>query len=385
MITEQQRIERRKGLGGSDIAGILGISPWTRPIDVYLEKKHGQGKERGETEAMWWGTEEEALIAKRFTELTGMKMVNYNFTIHDGCLLANIDRLIIPEGRKTASHVREITTNVFAEIKTSGNEWEPAGIVDVLPNGFEILDGDAGVPQWYISQILHYFGRMPTTDTCYVPVKMAIPVRSKSGVMFSRTEFRVYRIRRDDELVKAQDEFARSWWAAFIVGDKVPAAESEEDAKRLWQTSRPKTSVAVTAPLLDAYKRLARAKETIEAATAEAEKAEGEIKIAMKDNEQLLGMDGSTVLATWKSASVKRTSRTDWERIARLKGATAEDIAAATVYETHPGNRTFSLKTGEDVKAYVKAVDTIQERRRREADAARRAQEDKEAADIFAA
>ncbi|HEJ3161024.1 TPA: YqaJ viral recombinase family protein, partial [Pseudomonas aeruginosa] len=30
--------DRSKLLGGSDVAGILGISPWRTPLDVYLDK-----------------------------------------------------------------------------------------------------------------------------------------------------------------------------------------------------------------------------------------------------------------------------------------------------------------------------------------------------------
>ncbi|MFP7807163.1 YqaJ viral recombinase family protein, partial [Pseudomonas aeruginosa] len=31
-------LDRTKYLGGSDVAGILGISPWRTPLDVYLDK-----------------------------------------------------------------------------------------------------------------------------------------------------------------------------------------------------------------------------------------------------------------------------------------------------------------------------------------------------------
>ena len=27
--------ERRKGIGGSDVAAIIGLSPWTTPLDIY--------------------------------------------------------------------------------------------------------------------------------------------------------------------------------------------------------------------------------------------------------------------------------------------------------------------------------------------------------------
>lgn len=31
-------LDRTKYLGGSDVAGILGISPWRTPLDVYLDR-----------------------------------------------------------------------------------------------------------------------------------------------------------------------------------------------------------------------------------------------------------------------------------------------------------------------------------------------------------
>ena len=37
-MDEQFLIERQKGIGGSDVAAIMGLSPWKTPLDVYLEK-----------------------------------------------------------------------------------------------------------------------------------------------------------------------------------------------------------------------------------------------------------------------------------------------------------------------------------------------------------
>ena len=30
---------RRQGLGGTDMARVMGLSPWGGPLDVYMEKK----------------------------------------------------------------------------------------------------------------------------------------------------------------------------------------------------------------------------------------------------------------------------------------------------------------------------------------------------------
>lgn len=35
-------LPRQSYLGGSDIAGILGVSPWRTPLDVFLDKTEGK-------------------------------------------------------------------------------------------------------------------------------------------------------------------------------------------------------------------------------------------------------------------------------------------------------------------------------------------------------
>ncbi|MBO0813815.1 MAG: YqaJ viral recombinase family protein, partial [Actinobacteria bacterium] len=44
---------RGRGIGSSDIAGLLGLSPWSSPYSVWLEKVGGGGQR--ETERMRWG------------------------------------------------------------------------------------------------------------------------------------------------------------------------------------------------------------------------------------------------------------------------------------------------------------------------------------------
>ena len=48
---EQFLLDRRNELCGSDIAAILGISPWRTPLDVYLDKT-SEGIEKQDSEAL---------------------------------------------------------------------------------------------------------------------------------------------------------------------------------------------------------------------------------------------------------------------------------------------------------------------------------------------
>jgi len=51
--TDFQR-NRRKGIGGSDVAAIAGLNPWKTPLQVWKEKVLGDTVE--ENAAMRWGT-----------------------------------------------------------------------------------------------------------------------------------------------------------------------------------------------------------------------------------------------------------------------------------------------------------------------------------------
>src|SRR5690606_28440496 len=56
---------RRKGIGGSEIAAIAGLSPFETPLSVYL-RKIGELPDKEETEAMYWGSVLENVIAEEY-------------------------------------------------------------------------------------------------------------------------------------------------------------------------------------------------------------------------------------------------------------------------------------------------------------------------------
>jgi putative phage-type endonuclease len=62
--------KRRQGIGASDVAGILGVSPWSSPFSVWADKVHQV--EKDPTESMSWGQKLEAVVADEFEEVTGL-------------------------------------------------------------------------------------------------------------------------------------------------------------------------------------------------------------------------------------------------------------------------------------------------------------------------
>lgn len=57
---------RKQGIGGSDVAAILGISKWNSAISLWLNKTNQTEDDTQENEAMEWGTIMEPVIRNHF-------------------------------------------------------------------------------------------------------------------------------------------------------------------------------------------------------------------------------------------------------------------------------------------------------------------------------
>lgn len=309
---EEWLAERRSGIGGSDAAAILGLSPWTTPVGVWLDKT-GRALPQEETEAMRIGTELEDFVARRYTQETGREVRRFNRMVHFGWLLGNFDRLVVPEGEKIASYQGEVRTDTLLECKTSSREWED------------------GVPVYYRTQVLHYMGLERRLQHADVAV-----------LFLTRKHFEVYRVERDDEVIAAMQDRLVQWWKEFVVGDKMPPPTNEEDCRLLWARSNPGKSVETTAEIKEKLERYVALKEDERKAKEAAELVKSDICAFLADAEVLTGADGKPLL-TWKSA--KDSSKTDWEAVAKSLG-TKEQVEEAVGRFTvsKPGARLFKPK-----------------------------------------
>ena len=301
--------ERKTGIGGSEAAAVMGLSPWATPVPVWLDKT-GRAAPKEDTEAMRIGTELEDFVARRYCQETGRTVQRYNKMLHVDCLLGNFDRLVIREGEKVASHMGEVRTNLLLECKTSTREWED------------------GVPLYYQTQVQHYMGLVACLEAADVAV-----------LFLGRKHFEVYRVERDQAVIDHMQAYLREWWERHVVRDEMPKPQNEADCKLLWARSNPGKSVEATAEIVEKLKKYADAKETEKAVKDIAAALQSDIEAFMGDAEVLVGPDGKPML-TWKSA--KDTSKTNWEALARALGATDAQINDYTT--TSPGSRRFTPK-----------------------------------------
>lgn len=202
--TREEWLEVRKlGLGGSDMAAVLGLSPWRSPIDVWLDKTSDTVEEK-ESEPMYWGNVLEEVVAQEFAKRSGFKVRNNNFTLQSEeypYLLANIDREIV--GLDAGLECK--TANAF-----KANEW----------------DGD-NVPDAYYIQCQHY---------------MAVTGKSSWWIacLVGGNTFHYKEIKRNEEVIAAIVDTGAAFWE-LVESKTMPAPDDtkqcESALKKLYQKS----------------------------------------------------------------------------------------------------------------------------------------------------
>ena len=142
---------RRKGIGGSDVAALLGISPWRTARDLYYDKLNIAAVEdnEGNWVALEMGHLLEPLVAKIFERKTGYKVYQIKKMFQHAeypWMLADVDYFVeLPDGTTAILEIK--TTNYNAR-----NNWW--------------LDEEETVPVYYESQGRHYMAVMDV-DRCF--------------------------------------------------------------------------------------------------------------------------------------------------------------------------------------------------------------------------
>lgn len=309
---------RRAGLGGSDIGAILGLSQYRTPVDVWMDKT-GRSPGQDETLQMRFGSYAEEFVAQEYSRMTGLGVQRFTKMLHHPTapLLGNIDRLVIPDGQKRASHQSEIRTDRLLECKTASafsaykpDEWGEAG-------------SDA-VPMSYLVQVATYriLTGCPHADL---------------AVLFGNQEVRVYHLQHDMELEQMIVAKAGEWWDEHVLLDAPPPPVCDDDVRLLYPNSAPRTVEADDA-VVRALAELRSTKAGIYALEEQADAAALLIKSAMGDADTLTWR--GTTLATWKSAKASR--KTDWKAICG-KLAAPQQLIEMFSTET-AGSRRFLLK-----------------------------------------
>jgi len=270
MLTPEQIKNRINSIGGSEVASVLGMSPFSTALEIWAVKT--QQIEPEDISHKWpvrLGHKFEDIVADLFCEETGLKVRRVNETlVHPRYpfLTASIDRKIVG-------------SNEALECKSTA-AWNAKNWI-----------GDA-IPDAYILQCQHYMG-------------IAGYDRMKLACLIGNQAFQVKTIERDQKLIDDMTAKLVHFWTEFVVPKKMPMTASANDGEvlgRLFPQQTPGSEITFgdeMNALIENRNSLYSDAKSIE---SHLEKIENDIKLRMGDFET-----GKTDLnlITWKAQSRK--------------------------------------------------------------------------------
>lgn len=273
-------IKRRAGIGASDVAGILGLSPYSTPFTVWADKT--QGAEKEVTEAMHFGKKLEPVILEEFTERTGLYVGGRELLVRHPeieWLMATVDGLAFESPTR------------WEEFQPGADE--PLGNVQVK-TGFSKWDE---VPVQY--QIQVQWEMLATgLDQTWIPA------------VFGGRRFEVYEVEADSAAQEKILARVTEFRDRFILGGETPEVDAHDATTRviadLW--SDPSGDAIELSPAMAADVAAWKAMKAEEKRVGdEVTRLANRVKVAMQDATE--GLVGGLPVVTYRQRTVKEHVR----------------------------------------------------------------------------
>lgn len=289
--------DRTSYIGGPSAATIIGVNPFETPLALW-QRLTKRAEPVEVNDAMRSGMRLEAAVLAYAAEELQTAVLPGPF----------VRDLQLPLG----GHLDGLTDGgdvVEAKTARKRGEWGEPGST-VVPLGYQV-------------QCLHYLGLMPRAQVAWVPV------------LFSGLEFAMFRVERNDELIRQIRQICAAWWETHVVGDMPPLPQTGADVALLFPKDTGRTVIADDA-VAEAVERLRAVKTQVSELEDEREALENRIKLAMADAATLTLPSGD-VAVTWRATKPVRRFDTSAFK------AECADMYAAYVREID-GARRFLIK-----------------------------------------
>ncbi|WP_171311948.1 YqaJ viral recombinase family protein [Enterococcus cecorum] len=275
-MSHQEWLEdRRKGIGGSDVATVLGLNKYKSVYQLWLEKTGQVEVTSAQSEAAYWGNTLEEVVAEEFSKRTGKKVRRRNRVFEHSkypFLRANIDRDIVGE-------------NAVLECKTANqylaNEWD-----------------EDEIPIQYICQVQHYMNVL-NLDYVYF------------AVLIGGQKFIWKKMERDQELIDMITEKLVEFWTENVEQGIEPAidglkATSDFLTQRYLDTEDNQTEL--NAIFDEKIANLAHLKGDKKIIEENITLLENELKQALGKSDATIGITPNNIVS-WKKTQSKRLDK----------------------------------------------------------------------------
>jgi len=260
--------ERRKGIGGSDVAAIMGLSPWKTAYQVYREKRK-EVEDWGGNSLTDWGKRMEPAIRQWYSDETGRDVRlpdKIMYHPQHPFMLASLDGFT-DDGR-------------VVEIKTarSGKDWgEP---------------GTNQIPDYYAVQVHHY---MTITGFQVADIPVSIAGSSPS----------LYIVEADKEISEMIIEACAKFWERVQSGNP-PDPVTYADAVARFGKIKSDGSIIATTELIEAIAGLKQLRAQIKELEEHEEAWKARIIIALGEQADTLIDSAGQTLVTYKLANGRK-------------------------------------------------------------------------------
>ena len=309
-LREAWLLARQRGIGGSDIAAIVGVSPFRRPIDIFIGKTSAVEFSQDFREFIAWGNLLEPVIRSEYARRSGFDVVHGE----------DIAR-IYPQ--------RSAMWDQQTIIRSVDHEWmlgTPDGIILGHDAGLEIKNsafrgdgwgsgGSDEIPDHYAIQCQWY---------------MAVTGRMQwdVAVLFGGNKLETFRLYRNNDLIAELIHFGEQFWHDHVLaGVPPPVDESDSYARYLARKFSLGNSDALEAD--EEFTALAHElrgyQEMSATALAGEQLTKNKIAERLASAAKVKGEFGSI---NW--VRPKQGSRTNWEAVATALNPPSDLIAAHT-------------------------------------------------------
>lgn len=245
---------RRAGIGGSDVAAILGLDRYKGPRHVY-EEKHGQEVAR-DTEAMEIGREIEDFIARYFSRRSGVPIATPPGTlahVDRPWALVNIDRYALWDPSLYPDDLRAIAGPVECKNRSE----------------YQLEEWEEGPPDAPALQC-HWGTAVGGFDIGYVVA------------LVGGNKLRWHVVERDEEMVEHLLDYCGKWYERHVLEGFPPPVDGLEATKdllgRLWEVKPEAIAEIDLAKAKELRARRADLKARIKALAYEATAVENEMR-----------------------------------------------------------------------------------------------------------
>lgn len=262
-LTEQQLAERHTGLGGSDAAAALGLSPYKSALELFLEKRERRDLSAPQVSAFRWGNLLEPVIRQEYSNVT-------HRVVH------------LPEGTLrhatfpfVLAHVDGITDDkrVFeAKTARTDQDWGKSGTDEV--------------PHHYLLQVQHY---LAVTGLLVADI----------AVLIGGNDFRIFEVPADQELQQMILESEVEFWSMVERGEPPSPDFDRPHVYDLVRKLYPGTDGRTLTASDDDYKSLAdyrNADEFMKSYAIKVERAKAELLDSMGEASRLIFPDAGMQL-----------------------------------------------------------------------------------------